>query len=74
MGAASFIKNGYDASKSSTESNSDVQLGEFTLDNVYVAGINDRDFSGNTIKDYMCPTDFDTACKQPKSGFDFFVI
>ena len=22
----------------------------------------------------MCPQDFETACKQPKSGFNFFVI
>jgi hypothetical protein len=74
VGAVTFTKNGYDASKSNTESKADVQLGEFTLDNIYVAGINDRDFTGNTIKDYMCPVDYDTACKSPKSGLNFFVI
>lgn len=74
IGSVAYIKNGYDQSKSDTDRPGKHTVGQFTLPNAYLAGVNDRVFIGGTIDDYICPADQIPVCDAANDGVEMFVI
>lgn len=62
---------GYDQNKSPTSKDGSKEILSYKINNAYLAGINDREFTGKGVDDYICPPGKTALCKL-KDRLEFF--
>jgi hypothetical protein len=65
-----FNSKGYDSSKSKNSRPGPDPMSSYIIANAYLAGINDRSFTGSTVVDKICPQDVNSVCNV--DGIEFF--